>query len=84
MGIQERRHSKEATRSKGFVMKLKSFLIPEIDLSPISDDILHGPITPEVIQYLNERNEAKRQQSIEFLGPKWLLHPDNMKQKEAQ
>ena len=64
-------------------MKLKSFLLPEVDLEPISDNLLHGPITPEVIKYLNERNEAKRQQSIDFLGPKWLLHPDNQKRKQA-
>ena len=64
-------------------MKLKSFLLPDFDLEPISDNPLHGPVTPEVIQWLNERNEAKRQQSIEFLGHKWLLHPDNMKRKEA-
>ena len=64
-------------------MKLKSFILPDFDLEPISDNLLHGPITPEVIQYLNDRNEAKRQQSIDFLGTKWLLHPDNMKRKEA-
>lgn len=64
-------------------MKLKSFLLPDFDLEPISDNPLHGPVTPEVIQWLNERNEAKRQQSIDFLGHKWLLHPDNHKRKHA-
>ena len=84
MGLQERRHSKAASWKKGLIMKLKSFIMPDFNLEPISDNLLHGPVTPEVIQYLNERNEAKRQQSIEFLGSKWLLHPDNMKQKEVQ
>lgn len=83
MGLQERQHTQKATRSEGVLMKLKSFILPDFDLEPISGDLLHGPITPEVIQYLNDRNEAKRQQSIEFLGTKWLLHPDNMKRKEA-
>ena len=83
MGLQERRHSKATSRKEGLIMKLKSFILPDFDLEPISDNLLHGPITPEVIQYLNERNEAKRQQSIDFLGPKWLLHPDNHKRKHA-
>ena len=83
MGLQKRRHTQKATRSEGVLMKLKSFILPDFDLEPISDNLLHGPITPEVIQYLNDRNEAKRQQSIDFLGTKWLLHPDNMKRKEA-
>ena len=65
-------------------MKLKSMLLPDFDLDPISDNLLHGPITPEVIKHLNERNEAKRQASIEFLGTKWLLHPENRKQKVQQ
>lgn len=83
MGTQERRHTQKTTRSEGILMKLKSFIMPDFDLEPISDNLLHGPITPEVIQHLNERNEAKRQQSIEFLGTKWLLHPDN-RQKAMQ
>lgn len=84
MGLQERRHTEKASRSKGFMMKLKSFIMPDFDLEPISSSPLHGPITPELIEYLNERNEEKRQQSIQFLGTKWLLHPENMKQKEVQ
>ena len=84
MGIQERRDSEETTWKKGFMMKLKSLLIPDFDVGPISENPLHNPITPEVIQYLNERNEAKRRQSIEMLGNKWLLHKSNMKQKEAR
>ena len=83
MGTQERRHTQKTTRSEGILMKLKSFIMPDFELEPISDNLLHGPITPEVIQHLNERNEAKRQQSIEFLGTKWLLHPDN-RQKAMQ
>jgi hypothetical protein len=31
---------------------------------------------------LQERNEAKRQQSINQLGNKWLLHPDNKAQRK--
>lgn len=84
MGIQEGRHSEKASGKKGLVMKLKSFIMQDFALEPISDNLLHGPVTPEVIQYLNERNEAKRQASIEFLGAKWLLHPENRKQKVQQ
>ncbi len=83
MGIQERRHAEKTSGQKGFMMKLKSLLLPDIDIYPISENLLHGPVTPEVIQYLNERNEQKRQASIQYLGTKWLLHPENMKRKEA-
>lgn len=83
MGIQEGRHTEKTSGKKGLAMKIKSFIMSDFDLEPISDNLLHGPITPDVIQYLNERNEEKRQQSIEFLGTKWLLHPENMKRKEA-
>jgi hypothetical protein len=45
---------------------------------------MHGPMTQELIEYIQQRNEEKRQKSIEFLGDKWLLHPNNQKQKEAR
>jgi hypothetical protein len=62
-------------------MKMKSFF-NDFDLSPISADPMHGPITPELIDYIKERNEEKRQKSIEMLGNKWLLHPDNKAQRK--
>jgi len=57
------------------------FLSGIVDPQPISNDILHGPVTPELLRELAARNEAKRQQSIEWLGPKWLLHPSNKQRK---
>jgi hypothetical protein len=62
-------------------MKTKNFF-NNFELSPISADPMHGPITPELIDYIKERNEEKRQKSIEMLGNKWLLHPDNKAQRK--
>jgi hypothetical protein len=62
-------------------MKMKSFF-NDFELNPISADPMHGPITPELIEYIKERNEEKRQKSIEMLGNKWLLHPDNRAQRK--
>jgi hypothetical protein len=62
-------------------MKVKSFF-NDFELNPISADPMHGPITPELIEYIKERNEEKRQKSIEMLGNKWLLHPDNKAQRK--
>jgi hypothetical protein len=44
---------------------------------------MHGPVTPELIEYMQQRNEEKRQKSIELLGDRWLLHPKNQQQKEV-
>jgi hypothetical protein len=62
-------------------MKMKSFF-NDFELNPISADPMHGPITPELIEYIKERNKEKRQKSIEMLGNKWLLHPDNKAQRK--
>jgi hypothetical protein len=62
-------------------MKMKSFF-NDFELNPISADPMHGPITQELIDYIKERNEEKRLASIEFLGNKWLLHPDNRAQRK--
>jgi hypothetical protein len=62
-------------------MKMKSFF-NDFELDPISADPIHGPITPELIDYIQQRNEEKRQKSIEMLGNKWLLHPDNKAQRK--
>lgn len=65
-------------------MKVKNFF-SDFELNPISDSMLHGPITTEMIDFIKERNEEKRLASIEFLGDKWLLHPNNRAQrKEVQ
>ena len=63
-------------------MKIKEFF-QAFDINPISADPMHGPITDEVILRMQQRNEEKRQKSIEFLGDKWLLHPKNQQQKEV-
>ena len=57
--------------------------ITDFDLHPISDSLLHGPITQEMIDYILLRNEEKRQASISYLGEKWLLHPANMAQRKG-
>ncbi len=62
-------------------MKVKNFF-NDFELNPISADPMHGPITQELIDYIKERNEEKRQKSIEFLGDKWLLHPSNRAQRK--
>lgn len=62
-------------------MKVKSFF-NDFELNPISDSLMHGPITTELIEFIKERNEEKRQASIEFLGDKWLLHPKNKAQRK--
>jgi len=73
-----------STRFGDFIMKVKEFF-NEFDINPISDSLLHGPITAEMIDFIKERNEEKRLASIEFLGDKWLLHPDNkMQRKDMQ
>jgi hypothetical protein len=64
-------------------MRVKEFF-QTFDVNPISADPMHGPMTPELIEYIQQRNEEKRQKSIEFLGDKWLLHPSNQQQKEAR
>lgn len=65
-------------------MKVKNFF-EDFDINPISADPLHGPITPELIDYMKTRNEEKLQASIERLGDKWLLHPSNkINLKEAR
>jgi hypothetical protein len=64
-------------------MKVKDFF-QTFDVNPISTDPMHGPMTPELIERIQQRNEEKRQRSIELLGDKWLLHPKNYQQKEAR
>lgn len=64
-------------------MKIKDFF-SDFDINPISANPLHGPINYETMTHLKERNEAKRQQAINQLGSKWLVHPDNkVQRKEA-
>lgn len=63
-------------------MRLKEHLM-DFDINPISASPLHGPITPELIASIQQRNEEKRQASIQYLGTKWLLHPDNKAQRKG-
>ena len=63
-------------------MKVKDFF-QTFDINPISANPLHGPITAELIESLQRSNEEKRQRSIELLGNKWLLHPDNKEQRKG-
>ena len=64
-------------------MRVKDFF-SDFDISPISSNPLHGPVTDATLMQLQERNEAKRQQAINQLGSKWLIHPVNkVQRKEA-
>jgi hypothetical protein len=63
-------------------MRVKEFF-QTFDVNPISADPMHGPMTQELIESIQQRNEEKRQKSIELLGDKWLLHPKNYQQKEV-
>lgn len=89
MGIQEGRQPKKAPRKTSstygdWIMRIKEFF-SDFDVNPISASPYHGPITDELIEHIKERNEQKRKASIEFLGNKWLLHPDNREhRKEMQ
>jgi hypothetical protein len=65
-------------------MKIKDFF-SDFDINPISANPLHGSVTDTMLMQLQDRNEAKRQQSINQLGSKWLVHPDNkVQRKEAR
>ena len=64
-------------------MRLKEFF-SSFDAEPISNNMMHGPITQEMIDYLQLTNEQKRKRSIDLLGSRWLLHPINQQQKEAR
>ena len=86
MGNKEGRQPKEtprtpATRFGGISMRIKEFF-QSFDVGPISASPFHGPITQEMIDYMQQRNEEKRKLSIEQLGSKWLLHPDNREQRK--
>ena len=86
MGLKERREPSKApwTENKKLwviFMKIKEFF-GDFDINPISASPYHGPITDELIDHIKERNEEKRKASIEFLGNKWLLHPDNREQRK--
>jgi hypothetical protein len=61
-------------------MRLKEHIS---DIQPISSNPLHGPITQEMIDFILQRNEEKLQASIEYLGEKWLLHPNNKAQRKG-
>jgi hypothetical protein len=63
-------------------MRLKEHF-SDFDICPISQSMLHGPITQEMIDFILERNEEKLQASIEYLGEKWLLHPNNKAQRKG-
>jgi hypothetical protein len=56
--------------------------ITNFDIRPISDSLMHGPITEEMIDFILQRNDEKREASIAYLGEKWLLHPNNKKQRK--
>jgi len=64
-------------------MKIKDYF-QTFEISPISASPFHGPTTPELIEFIQSRNEEKRLKSIELLGNKWLLHPSNKQQKDTR
>jgi hypothetical protein len=38
---------------------------------------MYVPFQLQPLTTLEERNEAKRQRAIEWLGTRWILHPEN-------
>ena len=66
---------------KEAVASLKQLFEP-FEAAPISRNLMHGPVTPEMIHFINKRNNERRKKSIELLGTKWLLHPDNREQRK--
>ena len=43
----------------------------------LQKDKLYEPITPEVLETLRLINEEKLKVAKDYLGNKWLLHPEN-------
>lgn len=62
-------------------MKIKDFF-NDFEVNPISSNPLHGPATQDLMKYLQERNETRRQQAIASLGTRWLVHPSNQVQRK--
>jgi hypothetical protein len=63
-------------------MKMKESIFC-FEISPISNSPFHGPITRELIELIQTKNEEKLHASIEYLGTKWLLHPVNKTQRKG-
>ena len=62
-------------------MRFKEHFV-DFDIGPISANPIHGPITKELIEYIQRRNEEKLKASIQYLGNRWLLHTDNKTQRK--
>ena len=56
---------------------LKTFFMDDFPIKPISDNIIHGPITEELMSHLRKINEQKRKVAIKNLGSRWVLHKDH-------
>ena len=53
------------------------------DIEVISDNPLHGVITPQIMANLRKSNDKKVNQKLREMGNKWVCHPDNqIKRKE--
>jgi hypothetical protein len=89
MGLEERRQPEKSSRPKAtaykdFIMRVKEFFC-DFEIMPISTNPTHGPVTPELLEFIQKTNDKKREESINLLGNKWLLHLDNRaKHKDAQ
>lgn len=44
----------------------------------------NGPITSEMIEEIKRRNEEKLKKAKEYLGNKWICHPDHAVHKKPQ
>lgn len=63
--------------SKGFNAASRTvFGLTLNDVEVISDNPLHGVITPKVIAELRKSNDKKVKQKLRQLGNKWVCHPD--------
>ena len=47
----------------------------------LQKDKLYEPITPEVLETIRLINEEKLKAAKDYLGNKWLLHPENRNNK---
>jgi len=64
--------------SKGFNSVRRAVFGLTIDeIEVISDNPLHGVITPHVMANLRKSNDKKVNQKLREMGNKWLCHPSN-------
>jgi hypothetical protein len=66
---------------KNFASSVKSIFNESEVYHPVSNNPLHGVITPEILANLRDRNDARLKQTLRAMGNKWICHPDNHVQR---